>query len=150
MSTGPPTLRMLLTCASAQCLVTSSESDSRNGFCSTNLRLRRVIIFALLPQLNLSGEFEIMAILQCLMPFRLLEHASSYYELGSFPDSGMKRALQNLERRRLVSGEDGGRKIKKQKVPAWFPKPSSFFDSLLPGFVVLSCFARVVLYHCFR
>jgi hypothetical protein len=46
------------------------------------------------------------------MSFRLLEHASAYYELGSFPDSGMKRALQNLERRRP---EDGGRKVKKQK-----------------------------------
>jgi len=46
------------------------------------------------------------------MSFRLLEHASAYYELGSFPDSEMKRTLQNLERRRP---EDGGRKVKKQK-----------------------------------
>ena len=52
------------------------------------------------------------------MCFRLLAHAPAYYELSSFPDGGMKRALQNLERRRLVSGEDGGRKVKKQKVIA--------------------------------
>ena len=46
------------------------------------------------------------------MSFRLLEHAPAYYEVGSLPDSGMKRALQDLGGRRPVSG---GRKVKKQK-----------------------------------
>ena len=89
-----------------------------------------------------------IAIFQCLMSFRLLEHAPAYYELGSFPDSEMKRALQNLERRRP---EDSGRKVKKQKkILAWFPKPSSFS---IPCFLDLLCspiFARVVLSNCFR
>ena len=100
-----------------------------NGYCSTNLRLQRVIIFALLPPSNLSGEFfffffekkKIIKRSFCQMSnilfffFRLLAHASSYYDLGSFPDSGMNRALEKLKRRDLFSGEDGGRKVKKKK-----------------------------------
>ena len=85
---------------------------------------------------------KIIVIFQCLIS-STLEHTSAYYELSSFPDSGMKRALQNLIRRRPVRGEEGGRKVKKNKL-AWFPKPLSFFDFLLPGFVVLSRFARVI------
>ena len=50
--------------------------------------------------------------MSCLISFRLLAYASAYYELelGSFPDSDMKSALENLELRRPVSGEDGDRK----------------------------------------
>ena len=44
--------------------------------------------------------------------YRLLAHASAYYELGSFLDGEKERALQKFEQCRLVIGEDGGRKVK--------------------------------------
>ena len=97
---------------SLHCIRLAVLIHNRNGFYSTNLRLQRVIIFVLLPQSNLSGEFENHS---DFLTSRLFAHASAYYELGSFPDSGMKRALQkqqNFKQRR--PGEDGGRKVKKK------------------------------------
>ena len=93
--------------------VTAVLTYNRNGFYSTNyVTWIYLIIFAF----ALPGELENHSNLpmSCLISFRLLAHASSsaYYELelGSFPDSDMKSALENLELRRPVSGEDGDRK----------------------------------------
>lgn len=69
--------------------------------------------------------------MNCLF-YRLLAHAaaSAYFEIGSFPDSEMKRALRKLERRQLVSGEDGGRrKVKKKKVSTYVSRAKSEYFS---------------------
>ena len=85
------------------------------GSCSMSSRLPRVIIFVLWPLSSLSGEFcGFVFYVYFWCPFRLLEHASGYYDLGSFPNGGMKRALQKFGRRGTAKAKNN-RKAKNQK-----------------------------------
>jgi hypothetical protein len=71
------------------------------------------------------------------MSFRLFAHAPAYYELGSFPNSGMKRALQNLERRQLVSGKDGDLQFKNRR--GYLHDAQSHRTFAIPCFLELWC-----------